>query len=973
MNLSDYKPTPLSELLTRFDRAKYDSSYLVKTSIETIEEITQGKAVLVDATTPAVMLLEMSASQAAVCVLENLALLRRQYPVLAVTEDELYHHMSDEDYLNRFALPAEAEFIFMLQVQDILREAVYDSSVQAYRLTLPRETTIVVDGVSFMTLYPVSILRYDNGALQVSYDTDQLSPLMPLNNTIIDYAVRKGTEQEDWLFFSLKAKQLAIQTSYHVIDRTYSFKKTIAISDDFHHATIYYQNNTTNGAWVELATTHTDQVFDIETPTAVLQVRENEVDIRLPVIYTTTGQLSGQLRVDLYTTKGKMSMNLQNYRPDTFSVTLRAVDETRDLNAATRAMGGVSFYVYSQTLVEGGRAPLDFESLRQRVISNTVGPQVLPITSAQIATELENNGFDLFKNIDVLTNRVFLATRSLPTPSNRRLVTAANIGIVTYAGTLDQLIQHPNVVNNGDRITIRSKTLWQNQNGSLSLLDPTEQQQLYAMTQTAMVAQINSRQYVYTPFYYVLDATQDEFSLRAYSLDQPKAKNLNFVRQNQTLQLFVNTASYQLTKTLSGYALRIQTKSGNFYKSVGNNEVGVQLGFYPHGENTLVYLQGALERTLEDGERVFRFDLMTSHDIDQDDLLCITNARVQGVESYNAWINLESTFHLLHYTTSLSTGFLPDLTDQLIGKFLLPAGAVGNSHEQLTLTLGYALSNLWTRSRSYKLDTVYRRHLVDVPQLWETTVYDPDPATGAIFDIVDGELQYRILHEAGTPVIENGQPVYKYRAGDVLLDEQGLPVEDRNVTLGREVDLVMVDGRYYFANDSATVAYRDEIEATLVDWITDEIQDFQDRLLEKTRIYFYPKTTLGLVQVYTENNGVDHVTAEQTFRVNLYVPQDVYRDTEIRERLSALTIQVLDEHISKTTINLNDIVDQLKTLYGRSVRAFNVSGLGGSRNYQMLNIASERNKLCLKKELVIQPDKSLIVKDAVNIEFLMVN
>lgn len=972
MNLENFVATPLSVLRERYDQARFDSGYLIKASIETIEAVTEGKAALLDATNPAVMLLEMSSVQAATCVTESVGLLQRLYPALAKTESDLYHHMSDEDYLNRFAQPTEAKFTFAIQLQDILREAVLDSATGSSYLTLPRDTTIVVDGVSFMTLYPITITRFANGAIQISYEPDIASSLMRLDSTIIDYGVRKGTEQESWIFFQVRAKQLSLNTTYATLDKTYSFHKEIQLQDHYHHAEVYFRNSATSNQWARMKTTHTDQVFDIETPTAVLQVKSNSLMVSVPVIYTSNELVKGEIRIDVYSTKGIISMNLNDYRNDNFKVTLKAVDEVRDLSSATRAMSEVSYYVYSQDLVEGGQDPIDFETLRERVITNTVGSQVIPITPTQLKAEMASEGFDIVKIVDVVTNRIFLATRMLPTPTNERLVTAANIGIMTYTGSLGNLSNHYNVLDNGSRLTVRSNTVFLSDNGQLSLVDQNDLDVLRSLTQTAMVAQINNRQYVYTPFYYVLDSARKEFSLRAYALDQPEAKNLNFVRQNQTLQLFVNTAAYQLEKVNAGYVLRIQTRSGEFYRSVADSEVGVQLAFQPNGESTFVYIQGSLERKLENGERIFRFDILTNHDIDEDDQLCITNSRAPGVDSYQAWISLETTFHLLHHTSSLATGFLPDLTDQLIGKFLAPTGSVGNSHEQLTVVLGKALPNLWTRARSYKLDTVYKRHVVDVPLRYESTVYEADE-NGAIFDVENGEIQYRILHQKGDIVENQGEVIYKYRAGDVIYDENGQPVIEETLSLGRELDLLMVDGRYYFASDTATIQYRVEIHEVLKKWIVDEVQVFQDRLLEKTKIFFYPKTTLGLVRVNTENGGEDYIPAEQNFRVSLYVPQDVYRDPEIRASLTAATVKTLDEYVSMTAVNLNDIADRLKVVYGRSVRAFNVTGLGGDKNYQILQVASERNKLSLKKELIIQPDKTTIVQDAVNVEFLMVS
>lgn len=974
MDLTQYQPTAISTIKDRFELAKYDPTNLIKVALETIEEITEGKATLVDASNPMVMLLEMGSVLSANCIQENVALLRRQYAELATTEDELYHHMSDEDFLNRFASPATASFTIAMQIQDMVRQMVYDPSENAHKLIFPRDTTIVVDGVTFTLLYPIVIRRSANGSIQVSYDPLITNPLYALNNTIIDASVRRGTEQEDWLFFSVNMEQVQITPQYFVIDKTYNFKKKVIFPDSFYYARAFYQNENTNGQWIEIKTTHTDQVFDVRKPTVVLKVLDQEMQIEIPIVYMSSGVLSGQLRIDVYTTKGELSMNLRNYRQDAFVVTLKAVDEARDLNAYTAAMGDVSYYAYSLESVVGGKKELTFDALRERVIYNAVGPQNIPITNVQLEAEAENNGFEIVKNIDVLTNRVFLATRKLPTPSNVKLITPANIGMVTFAAQLESLLDNDYVTTNGHRMTIASKAVWLSENSQLRLLNKAEVSGLKSLGQTAMIALVNASQYFYTPFYYVLDASGDEFEIRSYALDQPYAKNLNFIRQNQSLQLFVNTGSYQLTKTLKGYALRVVTKSGSYYRGLSNAEVGIQLAFNPKNETTYAYINGVLESTREDGERIYLFDIETNHDINSDNLINVTNSTVQGITEYEAWIDLETTFNLLHYTTSVTQTYAADETNQLLGRFMLPSGAAGNSHEKLTLHMGDALSSLWRRSRSYSLDTVYRLHPENVPLYYEKDVFAVDQDTGSILTISDaGDVIYTILHHEGDPVIDiDGNQVYRYRQGDVIRDELNQPVKELNVTTGREMDLLVIDGRYLFADDEVTIAYRDEIEATLTGWIINDVSTLQKDLLEQTRIFFYPKTTLGMLHVYTENGGEDYLAAEQSFVVSLYVKAAVYGDSDIRERLRALTVKLLDSLISQQVVNMTEIFDALKELYGPVVAAFSISGLGGERNYQYVEMGSRRNKLCLKKQLIAQADRTMIVQDAVDVEFKLV-
>lgn len=977
MDLTNYKASAVADLKKNVELAKRDATSLVKIGLDLVEEVTDGRATIVDATNPWVMLLEMGAVLASTSVNESLVLLREQYPVLAIEEKDLYTHMSDEDYLNRFATPVTTTITVGMGLLDLENNMVYDASEECWKAVIPRDTRVVVDGLWFMFLYPVVFRKFNNGVVQVNYDESVTSPLMALRNTLLPYTVRRSPENLDFLFVDLDAKQVMVNSVTFPVEKAYSFSKNIPLVDQFCYARVFQKSNLTQNLWKEIKTTHTDQVFDPLTPTAVLKVTSTEMNIFIPVIYLTNNLVSGQIRVDVYTTRGQISINLSSFRVDAFVVTMTAIDEDRDLNVYTEAFNNITFFADSKEIASGGSNGLSFEELRQRVIFNSVGPQNLPITSTQLQAEGENQDFDIVKNIDVLTNRAYLATRRLPTPSNERLITAANIGIVTYLCNLSELREHDFVIDNGPRLTIPSNTMYRADNAKVSFLTQSQLDELQAMGQTAMVNHVNQSQYLYCPFHYVLDSSQEEFDVRVYALDRPVAKGLNFVRQNASLQLLVNTGSYVLERTPSGYKLVIRTRSGNFYQTVPNAAVGVQLAFYPHKETTLAYINGVLETSLDTGERQFAFYIETNYDLNNDDLICITNAQVEGIGTYEVWIPLNSEFHLLHHTTSITANFQADQTDILIGKFLLPPGSVGNTHEKLNLTLGYALKNLWRRNRSYVSGITYRRYDVDIPEYYEEDIYRTDPDTGSIVLGFDGDNNaiYEILHHQGDPVLDDqGQPVLKYRKDiDIVRDENGNPIVEGTLTSDKEFDLFVVDGRYMFANDEITVAYRSEVVDILTDWIVNDLVNTQGQLLEQTGIFFYPKTTLGTVKILIENSGSDYIDAEQDFKVVLFVKFSVYNDQTIRNQLRVATIRLLDQAISQNTINMTKVFADLRELYGDSVPAFQISGLGGDRNYQLVTMAEGQNNLCLKKELIIQPDLTMIVDDAVDVEFRLVS
>jgi len=216
---------------------------------------------------------------------------------------------------------------------------------------------------------------------------------------------------------------------------------------------------------------------------------------------------------------------------------------------------------------------------------------------------------------------------------------------------------------------------------------------------------------------------------------------------------------------------------------------------------------------------------------------------------------------------------------------------------------------------------------------------------------------------------DNGEQVYKHRKGDIVLDNNNNPLIETSVTTNREIDLLLVDGKYYFATDSAFKDYRNEMAGILDTWITQDITEIQNTLLEQSKIYFYPKTTIGKVKIITEDQGEDYINAEQSLTIDLYVNAKVYNDVNVRLSLSNNTIKLLDAYISNLIVNTTVITQALKTMYGDSVLTVDMTGIGDAKNYRIITLASEHNRLCLKKILEIQQDNTLIIKEDVTINF----
>lgn len=967
----------VNKLLGSLELYKYNPSAIQRVTLDYLEAVTNAQVDIVDPTNPFVFLLEASAVQTALAVNETRLALRKQYPSLAQTEDEVYMHMSDRDFSDRFATPSDSIFTFLINYNSFLTNSVRDENEGCQKTVIARNTEIKVGDWIFSLEYPIVIRRYDNGMVQITYDTDTLSPLRSLTTNVIDFVVTKTPDNIFLIKFKVPMSQFKIESTEFPVQTSMSFNNTVTYSDSYYYCRVFYKKEKGVGKWVEMQTTYTDQVYDIYKPTAVLKVfnSENTLAVSIPSVYINSQVVDGMVRVDVYTTKGKLSHDLSNYQMSAFTTTLRAIDEVSDVNPYTAAMGNVQYAAYSDDMVTGGSDSLGFLELRNRVITNAVGVNQLPVTNAQLVAFMERDGFEIIKNVDVITNRVFAATKALPAPSNTRLITAANISVETFVCDLDKIQGEQGVSANDSveptRWTIHSDTLFEYANGFISIVDKDSVNELKRMLPTKLASLSKLRKFLYTPFYYVLDNSNNEFDMRAYHLDAPSLTNLSFVKQNPTALLEVNTGSYNIVKSASGYKIIITTKSTSGYKSIRQYQY-LQMSVLPEGEKYPVFMLA--NRTISgssDDEIVFEFELQTSHDIDDRDQIHFTNFSTEESAGYKVPVKLETQINLYYVTNSVPTDFKSSSIDLALGGFQLPTNSIGITHEVIDVTFGHALKNLWAQTRSVVDTDGYIVYEQNVPMFYDQDVYETDPDTGLNFKIdpITREPVHTLLHNKGDIVTRDGEVVYAHLKGDPVLSDDLVTQAQRWVTK-RHCDLMFVDGCYYFASDAKYQDYRKELANVLDQWVYTDLAEVDAVLLEQTRIYYSPKKSVGSVEVMLNDDSKAVVSAEQSFNVTLYVRDTVFKDSQLREEISKKTVVYLNEALKSNVVSISAMTADLKQLYSNSVVSFKLWGLGGENNYDVLSLINPQEKLCLKKHLVTQEDNTLVVAEDVTINYV---
>lgn len=968
------------DLINKFVYLRGNPNAMQRLVLNVQEDITNGEHITVDPTTPFANIVE------SICVIGSAfmthadTIVRKLYPANASNVEELYLHMADKDFIGRFSAPARGEIVLMLSLEEILAKAVtVNSSIK--KITIPRYTEFNIGGYTFTMQYPIDISVLPTGSINIFYDVSSPSPLYNLESNIVDWGIT-GIGLTKVIVLRIAVMQMAINSQTVSLNNVTGLYKEFSFVDKFYYCRAFTKN-ANEGTWDEIKTTHTEQVYDANTPTLVLKVLETSLAVRLPQIYFNNNVIKDTLRVDIYTTKGALEINLSGIAPD--KSIARWVDRdvvgTSTYSAPLNTFSGLSLFM--ENAVTGGSNGLGFTELREKVITNGLTNVTKPITDEQLSNSLQQLGYNVVNNIDDITGRQFLAVRELPPPVTEETITGAGCAVKMLQIRLSDLVQYSTVEDHGERVTIKPETLFRLKNGILSLVTDTERNSLVNQVNTnpeILANTVNNDSFYYTPFHYVLDTSNNIFDTRVYSMNKPAITKKFLVESNPSM--LVNSSSLThgvyYDSFTNRYVLTIEVAATQLFKSLPVADLYLQLSYIPPGFTQRVFYNAELitpidtntGRPLND-RYIYNVYLDTRFDIDVNNLLLL--------ESTQTPVNLEQSFDLVYFVKNYVPldSTISDI-DAIFDASVLNdydgfASYRGFTHESITIEFGEYLEKLWTRSRSVVSNVLYQKYAADVPAVYTSTVYLTDSTGNVVltYNSLEDDYDLTILHNAGDPILdENNQPVMKHKAGDVVLDANGDPVPLGGAQgMLRQFDLMLVDGRYYFANDTATVSYKEEFTKLLVNWITTDLELLSDNLLELTELYFYPKTTSGSIDVIVNSNELVKIKAEQTFRIDYYVREDVYNNNVIRAAIESKTAKVLDEVLTNSTISVFDLAERLKEEGGNDILSVIVKGFTNDE-YDIITLNNPSVKPVIGKKLSVLSNKTLAVENAIAIEFI---
>lgn len=968
-----------TDLIKQLEYVEYEPTRMQSIAVDLVERAATGDLKLTDPGTPLVSLVELAVTLAASAIKNDEILDRKSYPYMAITESDLYGHMSDVDFVDMFASPGEATFNLYFSKAEVINKAVRIGSSNSRKLTLPKHTKVTANGVPFTFQYPVNFLVRQNDTLDIVYDTTHESPLQSMSGNKVEWrtirinSLDANTDSTELIELKVKLKQMRQTTYYETISTATVLKKRVKLQGNYYSTRAYIR--TVGGEWTEIKTTHSQQSFDISSPTLLLNVTEDTLLFEMPYVYML-GNLTGrELRVDVYTTAADLTMDLSGLLGTQFAVEF--VDRDNDHDGIYTAPLSTlnTFDIRSTDMLSGGKKEPTFVERRDKVLRNKLGPRVLPITQEQLSNALELIGFDTIMNLDNLSKRTFIATRSYPVNPKSVSSTGIDATLMTLRSSIDEISNLSTVADNDERVTILPTTLYESKNGVLSIVPQSTLDTLGSMTQDALVNRINGRTYLWTPFHYVLDSKNNSFNVRPYLLDLPSMDVTSYIASSETSGLIVMSSSSRvITRIDNGYRITIMSDSNQEFKALRDDQIHVQLGFYPDRESKMAYVNGTIVGRTDKDEIVVSFDIITNWDILDNNHIAITNFQMFNGTSNGLYTALHTDFQLFWTVSDYSPiGLEPSSIDTELGNHLLPNDVVGIYQEELCVRFGDELTGLWSGARSLLGDRKPVKYTEDVYLTYQSGDrgrYDLDPDTGYPKVIMeDGRRVLSVLHEVGDPVtdVDTGLPIILHRKGDPVMTDGTVTYESGRYTMWW-FDLVLFDAKYRFANSKVDVDYRNFISKLTVEWTNDLLGDIRDQKLEVTDIYFHPHSTMKHSHVLVDDALEVEMDSVQRLTVDIFVTRSIYNNFDLRKSIELTVKELVYEGISKTEVSTGHIAESVINALPE-LKGIKVHGLGGSKNYSTVTLLDDSTRLSIAKELVVDDDGKMLVKDNLQISF----
>lgn len=956
-NIQPINTISIEKELSNLELYKYHPNGILNISLNRLIDMLDGKIDIVDPSNPFTYLLETSCLNTAFAIQEYTLLTRKLYPRLANNYNDLFLHMSDFDYLGIFAEPAYGNVIFNILLNDFETRAKYDPVQNEYVLKLPRHLKVTVDKYIFTLPSAIIIRKTENGIFDVKFENQNFNNIFPVETNYIDFYLYKVNAEETYITFKVKLPEIDIEAVEIPLEKSKLFKNTLTYnpSRDFYFFRAFYRKN---NEWKEMLVTHTEEIYDIYNPTCIIKINttEHTIDYFIPSIYINSNQIETKVKFLIYTTNGPIDVNFNNYTISSFNNEYNPVFPEEELDDTTEPLQLITKVIYLADKVVGGKNSLDFNSLKNAVIDNSIGDRKLPITNKQLEFFIEQNNFKLIKDVDTVTNRIFLLSTQLPSPLTRYPVTRLNFDIIEYKTTINKLkLNGNNIIDINSHVTIiPENTIFVLEENELKILSGIEQTNLQSLSDINLVNELNSKKYLATFYHYILTSYNDKVELRAYDLNNTEISNINFKEFNSTTRVSINTSNIAIAKTPNGYTINVLTNLKKYVNSINETNIKPYL-VYTDINDSKYYIEGNLFTNINNNP-VYKFLLDTNYFIDNNNKIYISNFRDINNNLATIGIDLESKLEIIYVSNIVPPNFIPSSIDSYIYGSYIAVNSCVVTLEEVKIKFADYLEYLDTRIHTSVGDQPYETYDEDIPLKYTSNVYDSNN---------------NIIHYVNEIVLdENNNPIIQHHKGEIKYDENNnpipIPIQDYNVYM----NLFFIDYRAIVANTEDIINYRKYLRSFITEKIVENAKNVQEVLLENTIAYVtLPKSIENVI--VKVNNKIASVYGLQNLQIDLYVKENVYNDTSIRDNIEYAIIKQVDEYFfNRKIISKSELHELLFTNLKEYVENITIRNFTNI-DVDYIEIINNNSYIGLNKKLVLENNKYNLKED-ITIKFLKI-
>jgi len=918
---------------------------------------------IMDPTNPCVMLLEATTSIASASAAESLASIKKIYPSLASSNDDLLHHVSDKELQGLFSHPAETNLIIYLNARDLKNngyapnDPATGNPLGYVETVIPSGTEIIVTNIPFTILNDIVVKLYDTG---VVFAEQGISPdPVAINSTgILAAGIVNFPDSEPWVMVEVLTKQVKKNIITRPVTVSEGFKLQVAHTDMYHYSEVFFRDTTTNNIWTKLINTHSDNYINPSIPTVFITVGDKLVIYEIPDVYLISGQVGGEIKIVMYETLGSLDLPIYKYPMSEYIVVPSQTPIDPANNVATATIANITMYANSRDTINGGTTGYTFPELKDAIINNTLGHEVLPITDSQLSRVAMTQGFEIYKIVDIITERIYSASRNIAKYDSDLVYAKPDVFFNTLSLETSS-INNTTIIVDTNYIMVPSKTLFKEVNGIINILSDSEVTTLETLSDMALVTYLRTNNIFFTLYHYYIDTTSTDISAtKVFDLDSPIMKNIRIIGKNTNIIPRANVGKYGIVRNSTGYKIVLTIITSKDLDNSNTNMIHGQLRIPTFDKGSYIDILGVYDPSL----KTMTFDIATKFNILGDTTIGITNGISDIVSPF---INISETATISIYTEDVGIVDSSNYYRSKIGISNNINNVTVIDVEDIVLVLGRSVKYIWNRMFITYTNNKYKKQLADKPKVYLTDIYEEDSVTGSTILIQTSASGVKStytnrLHVAGDPVLDGlGNPVYEYHKGDVILDSNQLPIIDVYSGVIRHLDMLMLEYEFLAANSLPATNYLNSIKDILNGWLFNDMAIINAKVLENTVALYksYKKATPIDVNV-----GTSRVISPYKVMpvITLYSTSANYSTLEITN-LQTTIGYILHDYLDRPSVNIAEIRTAILAAMDSSILSVKIDGLEISNNSEVFSMTNPSTRLTIDKNLELSTSDKLEV------------